>query len=135
MKIRLVLILALCSGAAMAQTSDAQTCQKNYATAISGCAQGLNFLEPSVRAGAQKACVKKSKMPRDSCLNGSVSPVCLDSGLAAYNITAAACVTNNNPPNGGGDVICEEILQQQQDDCISEAVTTLNTCNASCPIQ
>lgn len=124
-------------GQTMAQsTADRQACQKQYSTSVSSCAKDLSFLAVSIRAGAQKACVSSAKLKRDVCMGeGSPDPVCQQSCLAAYTNTVAVCQVTYNPVDCGGSFICEQIVTQQRDSCISDAVTALNACTASCPLQ
>lgn len=116
-------------------TGDRQECQKAYVTKITGCAQGLGFLEKIVRAGAQKACVEGAKVSRNSCLAGVVVPTCQDSCLAAYNILQQSCETAFSPAVCGGVVECEAEVLSQRANCVAVALDILNACTASCPVQ
>lgn len=123
--------------AAFAQsTTVRQACQTTYANEVTTCAKGLSFLEPSTRAGAQKACVSSAKMKRSVCLGeGAPDPVCQQSCASAYDMSVAQCQITYNPLDCGNSAICTQIVTQQQSICISDAVTVLNTCTAACPIQ
>jgi hypothetical protein len=131
-------ITTLClplSALAQLTVEQRQACQLSYRTAVSQCAQGLNFLEPQTRAGAQKACVESAKLKRDVCLAGGPPPTCQESCQAVYDIQVANCMLTFNPSICGTDLVCQQIIQQQQSDCIAGATQTFNECVAACPVQ
>lgn len=118
-----------------AQTVDRQACQMAYSTSVTQCAQGLDFLEPATRAGAQKACVQGAKLKRDICMAGTPPPTCQDSCQAAYNISVSSCESSYDPASCGGNLFCEGIISSQRAACIGNATNALNSCTAACPIQ
>lgn len=122
---------------AMAQLTDARVCQSQYASAVSTCATGLNFLEPNMRAGAQKACVQNVQTQRNLCLNGGSPQSCPLACQTTYTNTIAYCEATYNPDDPNictpGDAICVIVTTNNRSNCVVQATEALNTCNASCP--
>lgn len=132
MKTKVLLIAAsflLCSQGSFA---DDNQCQKAYGQAVAYCAHSLDSLPPNMRAGAQKACVQEAKVAKDYCMSGI--SVCLDACQASYNTNVVTCQATYDPSTCGANLICQQIVTQQQSDCVSAAVNTLNSCNASCQL-
>jgi hypothetical protein len=106
-------------------------CQTTYQTTVSQCALGLNSLEPSIREGAQTACVRNAKLVREACFAGGGGDTCSANCNSTYTTQEELCKSTYNPA-GCTDVFCEIEKLQQRAACISVAVTALNVCLAGC---
>jgi hypothetical protein len=106
-------------------------CKTAYGEAISACARSLDLLALDARSGAQKACVEGAVLTRAYCMSGV--DACLDDCQASYEHSVAACEVTFASAACAGNVSCEAIIRQQSDNCISHAVSVLDSCSAACP--
>ena len=128
--------MAAISASSQTQTVDRKACQASYATTVSGCAKGLSFLEPKVRATTQAACVKGAQETRDTCLAGTGPAVCQASCQASYDITSSQCEAKFvvTIPLCFNDEVCVNFITSVRDQCLIGATTALDACVASCQI-
>ena len=125
-----LLIAALVLPSAVA-LSDDNECEKQFGEDVAYCAHSLSFLSPNVRAGAQKACVQEAKLAKEACMSGV--NVCLTGCQTTYDDSVTFCQTAFDPTVCGTDTTCQQIILTNQAACITNAVTTLDACTASCP--
>ena len=131
MKYTFHLLLAALALHTQMAAGDDTACQSVYGHALSACARSLDWLTPNPRAGAQRACVDGALLTRAYCVSGTNA--CLDNCQSAYENSVAACEVTFAPVVCAGDATCETIILQQGDNCISHAVSVLDSCSAACP--
>jgi hypothetical protein len=132
MKYTFRLLLAALALHAQVAAGDDSKCLADYRLAVRACVRSSDFLVPTERAGAQRACVEGALLTKAYCVSGTNA--CLDTCQIAYEDSVAACEVTFAPAICAEGATCEEIIRQQRDNCTSHAVGVLDSCSAACPM-
>jgi hypothetical protein len=131
MKSRFYLFFAALALHTQIAAGDDINCKATYGQALRACARSWDLLISNGRAGAQKACVEGAVLTRAYCMSGI--DACLDHCQVSYEKSAAACEATFAPATCAEETRCESIILQQRDNCISNAVSGLDSCSQACP--
>jgi hypothetical protein len=131
MKYTFHLLLAALALHTQIAAGDDIKCQTDYGLAMRACVRSLDFLNPSVRAGARRACVDGARLTKASCMSGT--DACLDNCPVGCEDSVSACEATLAPAICAERATCEEIILQERDKCISNAVSVLDSYSAVCP--